>query len=80
MKTLIIAILIAFFQASDNPDAILGKWNTMDNEGIVKVYKRDQKYFAKLIELKEPNDKNGQQKKDSKIPVLNLKPETLSVY
>lgn len=49
MKALVIAIVTCFFPTSDNPDAILGKWNTEDNKGVVEIYKLDQKYFAKLI-------------------------------
>ena len=42
---------------------VLGVWNTADNRGQVEVFKKQDKYFAKIIKLKEPNfplnDKRG---------------------
>lgn len=78
MKTLILILLIFFFPSSDNPDAILGKWNTRDNEGVIEIYKEGQKYFAKLIELKIPNDALGHPRKDSKNKDENLKTRNLN--
>jgi len=44
-------------QAQDvNPDAVLGKWNTIDDEtgrkkSVVEIYKEGNKLYGKIIEL-----------------------------
>lgn len=77
MKTSIIAVLAGILLMSNNPDAILGKWYTENNEGVVEIYKQGQKYYAKLISLKTPNDPKGQPRKDSKNPDAKLKSRSL---
>jgi uncharacterized protein (DUF2147 family) len=43
-------------QAADNPsDAILGVWQTTDNASQVQIFKQTNRYFGKIISLKEPN-------------------------
>lgn len=66
MKTIVISIVMVLFFLSDNPDAIIGKWNTKNNEAIVEMFKSENKYYAKIISLKTPNDANGKPRKDCK--------------
>ncbi|MBC8111629.1 MAG: DUF2147 domain-containing protein, partial [Verrucomicrobia bacterium] len=40
----------------DTPDAIIGVWKTGSGKGMVKIYKDNDKYYGKLVWLKEPND------------------------
>ena len=44
-------------------DGILGLWHTTDDKSLVRVFKEDGKYFAKIVSLKDPNwpqeDKEG---------------------
>jgi uncharacterized protein (DUF2147 family) len=44
-------------------DAILGIWHTTEDKSQVQVFKEDDKYFAKIVSLKEPawpeGDKEG---------------------
>lgn len=53
----------ATLPAAEPGDAILGLWNTTDDKSQVLIFKQDEKYFAKIISLKEPNvpadDKEG---------------------
>lgn len=53
-------IFTLFFYVSSiaqNPgDACVGTWLTGSKKGHVQVYKQGDKYFGKIIWLKEPND------------------------
>jgi len=66
MKTLIISLFISVFLAAGNPDEIIGNWNAKNNEAVVEIYKKDRKYFAKLVALKSPIDTDGKPKRDTK--------------
>lgn len=63
-------VVAAFGQ---NKDAVLGKWLNATSEGQIEIYKRADKYFGKLIWIKEPNDEKGKPKTDQKNPNANLK-------
>lgn len=55
--------------AQDNPDACLGTWLTGSKKGHVQIYKQGDKYFGKIVWLKEPNDPaTGKPKLDVKNP------------
>jgi uncharacterized protein (DUF2147 family) len=45
----------ATLPAAEPGDEILGVWTTTDDKGQVQIYKQDEKYYAKIISLKEPN-------------------------
>jgi uncharacterized protein (DUF2147 family) len=67
--------------ALGNPDACLGTWLTGSRKGHVQIYKQGDKYFGKIIWLKEPNDpatgkprldaKNADAQKKSR-PILGM--------
>jgi uncharacterized protein (DUF2147 family) len=67
---LILALLFAlstFVSAQDKSkekDAILGNWITGNKLAKVQIYKTGEKYYGKIIWLKEPNDKEGKPKTD----------------
>jgi uncharacterized protein (DUF2147 family) len=55
--------------AQNNPDACLGTWLTGSKKGHVQIYKQGDKYFGKIIWLKEPNDPaTGKPRLDAKNP------------
>lgn len=54
-------------------DDILGKWLNPSGEGQIEIYKRGDKFFGKLVWVKEPNDANGKPKTDEKNPTENLR-------
>ncbi|SFH45965.1 DUF2147 domain-containing protein [Pedobacter insulae] len=58
---------------AQNKDAVLGKWLNATGEGQIEIYKRADKYFGKLVWVKEPNDQAGKPKTDHKNPNANLK-------
>lgn len=62
------AFLLPMAAFATHPDDILGIWLADDNEVKVEVYKVNNEYFGKIIWLKEPNDKNGNPKKDKNNP------------
>ena len=75
MKTLIIlsAAFIFFslnFLHSQNykTDAAVGVWLTEEKEAKVKIYKKDGKYYGKIVWLQEPLNDRGEPKKDLENP------------
>lgn len=71
MKNLRLLVCLAFISlqgfAQDNPDACLGTWLTGSKKGHVQIYKQGDRYFGKIIWLKEPNDPaTGKPKLDTK--------------
>ncbi len=79
MKTFVYTILILVFSFSNlnaqnfKSDDILGKWITENGESVVQIFKKENKYYGKLIWLKEPNDENGEPKTDNKNPNEKLR-------
>ncbi len=72
------SLLIAFIAFSlqlfaQKKDDILGKWVNPSGEGQIEIYKRGEKFFGKLVWIKEPNDDNGKPKTDDKNPNESLR-------
>ena len=67
MNIIIIQLLIPFFALLNNdvksPDAILGKWETIENNLIVEIYKINNEYKAKIVWFKNKNEKNNPSEK-----------------
>ncbi len=58
-----------YAQGIDNPDLLLGVWIPKDGKSHVKIEKIGNKYFGKVVWLKEPNDpKTGLPETDDKNP------------
>jgi uncharacterized protein (DUF2147 family) len=49
-------------------DAVLGTWVTGTGKGHVEIYKQGDRYFGKIVWLKEPNNEQGTPKVDKKNP------------
>jgi len=68
----IFTITCCFFcllvSAKTNPDDIVGIWLTPNGQGQVQVYKEGDKYFGRIIWLKEPNGPKGNPKTDANNP------------
>lgn len=47
-------------------DSIIGEWYTDARESIIKIYKKQNKYYGKIIRLKEPNGPDGKPKLDKR--------------
>lgn len=69
----LLVLCVGIFAYPQAQDAIIGKWINPSGEGRIEIYKKGDKYFGKLYELKEPNDALGQPKKDDQNPDDNLK-------
>lgn len=54
-------------------DDILGYWLTSKGECKVEIYKKKDRYFGKIVWLKEPFDKDGYPVKDEKNPDPKLR-------
>jgi len=48
-------------------DAVIGIWLTQDKDSKIKIYKKGNKYYGKIVWLKEPN-RRGKPKVDDKNP------------
>jgi uncharacterized protein (DUF2147 family) len=55
------------------PDQILGTWLNEDKDANVEIYKENNKFFGKIIWLKDPNETDtGLPKVDDKNPDLAM--------
>jgi len=64
---------ISFSGFTQNKDAILGKWINATGEAHVEITKKNDKYFGKIVWLKETKDDKGIVKTDLKNPDASLK-------
>lgn len=64
----VLAIAVVGVCAADEGDAILGKWLTAGEKSVVEIYKCGERYCGKIVWLKEPLDKEGKEKLDTKNP------------
>ena len=55
-------------QNTDRADAITGKWLTGEKNGIVLIFKYKEKYYGKLVWIKDSLNKHGNPVKDTKNP------------
>ncbi|MEA3443217.1 MAG: DUF2147 domain-containing protein [Bacteroidota bacterium] len=85
MKTVIYMIVALAFTgitfktaiAQKPADRIIGKWYTEENKSLIEVYKKGDKYFGKIIWLKNPNREDGSPKLDKENPDEKLKSRTI---
>lgn len=73
-KFLILLLFSASAQLAiaQSKDDILGKWINSSGEGQIEIFKKGDKYFGKLVWIKEPNE-NGKPKVDAKNPNASLR-------
>lgn len=77
ISVLFLSGVTAFGYDKENPDAIIGNWLNASGKGHIQIYKQGNKYYGKLVWLKEPNDEQGNPKVDSKNPNASLKNKPL---
>ncbi|TWR26731.1 DUF2147 domain-containing protein [Mucilaginibacter achroorhodeus] len=72
MKKLLSSFLFLSFSkmlfSQSNADKIIGTWYSPVKTGKVRIYKTQQKYFGKLVELKDSLDKEGKPMLDVNNP------------
>jgi uncharacterized protein (DUF2147 family) len=67
MKSLLFTLLLlttASVWATDNPDAVLGVWKNGSGKGHIQIYKHQNKYYGKILWLRDAKDVNGKPKVD----------------
>ncbi len=64
----ILSLAVAAQSKTAEADKILGVWQTGSGKGRIQITRYGDKYGGKLIWLREPNDKNGQPKRDDQNP------------
>jgi uncharacterized protein (DUF2147 family) len=74
---LLLLTAITFSGFSQNKDAILGRWVNPSGEAHVEISKRNDKYYGKMVWLKNPRDGQGVAKTDVKNPEPGLKSRPL---
>lgn len=80
MKHISIILLftaMTFAGLAQNKDAIIGKWINSTGEAHVDITKRGEKYFGKIVWLKEPKDEKGNTKTDVKNPDESLRSKSI---
>lgn len=69
---LILTFAIGPIMAQTKGDAILGKWLNEEKDAKVEIYKQGNKYFGKLVWLKNPKNDDGTPKIDKDNPDVKL--------
>lgn len=49
-------------------DLVIGNWLVQDKKAKVQIYKKGDRYFGKIVWLKEPDDEQGNPKVDKENP------------
>jgi uncharacterized protein (DUF2147 family) len=60
------AVLFSSSVFAGNPDDIIGIWKNGSGKGHIQIFKQDNKYYGKIIWLKDAKDANGKPKVDRK--------------
>jgi uncharacterized protein (DUF2147 family) len=75
MKSIFLALaflIAAPFVNAQTADDVIGIWLTEGGKSKVEVFKKDGKYYAKIIWLKTPNYEDGTPKIDKNNPDKSL--------
>ena len=73
LSMLLLLVAFAMTGSAQNKDAILGKWVNSTGEAHLEITKRSEKFFGKIVWLKDPKDEKGNVKTDYKNPTVSLR-------
>jgi len=73
LSMLLLLVAFAMTGSAQNKDAILGKWVNSTGEAHLEITKRSEKFFGKIVWLKDPKDEKGNVKTDYKNPTASLR-------
>ena len=73
LSMLLLLVAFAMTGSAQNKDAILGKWVNSTGEAHLEITKRSDKFFGKIVWLKDPKDEKGNVKTDYKNPTASLR-------
>lgn len=72
LKSLKIIVLLFIsmncFAANIPAERILGRWTTENGKSHVEIFKQNNKFYGKIVWLKEPLNEKGIEKKDDNNP------------
>ena len=88
MRIILTAILCALFalpmraqdKSADPGDKLIGVWSPSDQRSYLKIEKIGNKYFGRVVWLKEPNDENVSPRVDKNNPDNSLRSTPLKGY
>ncbi|MEM9859936.1 MAG: DUF2147 domain-containing protein [Bacteroidota bacterium] len=66
--------------AQEEADAILGVWESGSGKARIKIDKSGDKYYGRIVWLREPKDENGKPKVDKNNPDEKLRTKPLLGY
>ncbi len=61
-------LLACLAYAASANDKVMGNWYSEDKEAKIEIYKEGDKYFGKIVWLKEPKNAEGKDKTDKNNP------------
>lgn len=73
ISLILLLTAISFAGFSQTSDAIVGEWINSSGEAHIEIFKKSNKFFGKIVSLKEPKDDKGNIKTDFKNPSENLR-------
>lgn len=74
---LIAFVLFSLQVLAQKKDDVVGKWLNSSGEGQIEIFKKGEKFYGKLVWIKEPNGENGKPKVDAMNPNESLKSRAL---
>ncbi|MGD1890188.1 MAG: DUF2147 domain-containing protein, partial [Cyclobacteriaceae bacterium] len=75
LSALLLSLASAQISYAQKADDIVGIWMPSEGTSYIQIYKNDdnQKYYGRVVWLKEPNDESGKLKTDSEgEPILKM--------
>ena len=61
-------VALPLFAAAPAPDAVLGVWKNGSGKGQIQVYKQGDRYYGKIISLRNATGEDGKPKVDHRNP------------
>lgn len=84
MKKLISALLISVFSIgtamAQEADKLVGVWQPSNGRSMVKIDKLGNKFYGRVVWLKEPNDESGKPRTDINNPDESLRSTPIKGY
>jgi uncharacterized protein (DUF2147 family) len=65
---LLLFVTISLSGFSQAKDAIVGRWLNSSGEAHVDIYKKNERFYGKIVWLKNPRDEKGNAKTDLRNP------------
>ena len=68
-----IMILMLNSVFAQDGDAIVGKWQSEHGSGTIQIYRNQDKYYGRLVAIKDQHDKQGKPQMDINNPSEKLR-------